>query len=138
MMRTLAVVVATLTFFVLAISGGAQAKQPLGQVRAITDTLFAASVGEAIQEYCPTISPRYLTVLSKAKALERQARDMGYSEDEIRAYRTSKAERARIDARRDAYLKANDVAPGNRDDHCRLGKAEIAAKSPIGVLLRNR
>jgi hypothetical protein len=137
-MHRLAAVTSLVTLVALMASLRAEAKPPLAEVRALYEPLLAAAVGEAIVRECPGIAPRMLTVWRRAKALERQALAMGYTETELRAFRTSEAERARLKARRDAVLAARGVAKGDRAAHCRLGHAEIAAGSPVGALLQRR
>jgi hypothetical protein len=138
MMRHLVLAVLAAVGLALLVSGTAHARQPLHEVRQLYEPLLAAAVGEAIVRTCPDIQPRMLTVMAKGKALERQALALGYTEDELRAFRTSKAERKRLEARRDAWLAARGIVRGDRDAHCRLGTDEIAARSLLGSLLRAR
>jgi hypothetical protein len=121
----------------LAIAAGpAAAGHPLGQDRRVMGTLLAAAVGDEIRRNCPDISARLMRVWRRAEALEAYARGLGYSESEIAAFLRSAEERAVLEARRDAYLADRGVRAGDADSYCRLGRAEIAADSPIGALLR--
>jgi hypothetical protein len=127
-----------LTLFALAFSGIAQARPPLRDNKPINDQLFAAAVGDRIRKECGSISPRMLLVIRKARALERYARDQGYTEAQIEAYIASEPDKRRLEARAAAYLAERGARPGDAEAHCRVGRAEIAAKSPIGELLRSR
>ena len=123
---------------VLLIAAPAAARPPLAENEPIIRQLFAAAVGDRIRKTCPTISAKMLLVMTKAAALERYALDQGYTPEEIDAFLNDKAERARMDARVDAYLAERGVRPGDAEDHCRVGEAEIAENSPMGELLRSR
>jgi len=68
--------------------------------------------------------------------LRNKARDMGYTDAEIAAYRKSPTEKARIRVKGEAYLAANNVTVGNIESYCALGRAEIKKSSQIGALLR--
>ena len=138
MMKHLLLSVLAVVVLALAISGAAHARAPLSQNTPINDQLFAAAVGDAIRKACPTISARMGLVMRKARALETYALAQGYSGDEIDAYINSKPDQEKMKRRRDAYLLENGAVVGDRESYCRVGRAEIAAKSPIGVLLRSR
>jgi hypothetical protein len=111
---------------------------PINQDSHIINSLLAAAIGDEIRKNCPTISPRMFRVYTKAKALERYALKKGYSEEEIEKFLDSEAEREAMRARRDAYLKANDVVEGDAKSYCSLGMKEIASGSLTGFLLRAR
>ena len=114
----------------------ATALPPLREVKEIDDGLFAVAVADQIRKECPSISARMFRALSYINALENRARDLGYSEEEIKAYVESKAEKARMRARGEAYLKANGVSYAAPETFCALGKSEIAKATRIGQLLR--
>ena len=76
---------------------------------------------------------RALNTLRKIKA---QANDLGYSDDEIRAYVESDTEKARMRAKGEKFLAQNGVSYDKPETFCTFGRAEIAKSSAIGVLLR--
>jgi hypothetical protein len=125
------------TLFALAFTAAA-ALPPLSQNRTVNDQLFAAAVGDRIRKECPTISARMFVVMQKARELERYAKAQGYTEAQIDAYTSSEPDKARLESRALAYLAERSARPGDAEAHCRVGRAEIAAKSPIGELLRSR
>lgn len=112
------------------------AKPNLRDVSAIDDALLAVGLADEIRKSCPDISPRYFKALSFVNGLRDKARDMGYSDVEIDAYRKSPSEKARLRAESTAYLAANGVVPEQPDTYCALGRAEIEKSSQIGSLLR--
>ena len=136
-MRRLIASALALTLFALAFSA-AVALPPLSANKPINDQLFAAAVGDRIRKECPTVSARLLVVMQKARALERYAKAQGYTEAQIDAYTSSEPDKQRLEGRALAYLAERGARPGDAAAHCRVSEAEIAAKSPIGELLRSR
>ncbi|MFC3615742.1 DUF5333 domain-containing protein [Lutimaribacter marinistellae] len=114
----------------------AHAKQPLSEVPEIDDALYYIAVAKEIDDYCDRIDGRRLKALGVIWNLKSKANDMGYSDDEIRAYIDSDVEKARMRARGEAYLAANGVSYEKPESFCALGRAEIDRNSAIGVYLR--
>jgi hypothetical protein len=137
-MRHLIATALGLVLFALALSGAAAALPPLAKNEPINDQLFAAAVGDRIRKECPAISARLWVVMRKARALERYALEQGYTQAQIDAYTSSEPDKERLAARALAYLAERGARPGDAEAHCRVGRSEIAAKSPIGELLRSR
>ena len=112
------------------------AKPALRDVPAIDDALLAFGLADEIRKQCPKVSARFIKALRFVSGLRDKARDMGYTDAEIDAYRKSPKEKARIRAKGEAYLAANNVTVGNIESYCALGRAEIKKSSQIGALLR--
>ena len=125
-----------LTLAVLAMPGRAEALQPLVERAYVTDRLVAARVADRIRTTCPDISARFFRVWAEVNALEDWARREGYDRDTVRAFLKNKEARATIYAQAETYLARGGVVAGEVDSFCRLGRAEIAAGSLIGSLLR--
>ena len=119
-------------------AGSAAAKPPLRDVAAIDDGLLAVGVADEIRNLCDSIDARMMTALMRLQGLKSEARSRGYTDKEIERYVTSKAEKARMRRRGEAYLAANGVTLGDKASYCRLGKQEIAKGSAIGSLLKAR
>lgn len=102
--------------------------------RALTD--MTAAYG--ISLHCPSISARYGRGYELVRTLEKHALELGHPKAEVHAYAKDKAERERVKAQARSYLRAKGVREGDTESICRQGKAEIAAKSQIGLLLRSR
>ena len=94
--------------------------------------------GQAAAARCATdsIDPRTLRGLNYLWSLRSEARNLGYSTAEIKAYVDSEAEKNRMRARGEAYMRARGLNPENNADLCTLGQAEIAKGSQIGAFLR--
>jgi hypothetical protein len=120
------------------IAGGVAAKQPLRDVKVIDDAVFDVAVADQIRKKCPDITPRIVQAFSLYRATRKQARDMGYTDAEIEAYGDSEAEKARMRAKGEAYLRANGVVASDPQSYCALGRKEIQKASRIGSLLREK
>ncbi|MGH1465256.1 MAG: DUF5333 domain-containing protein [Cognatishimia sp.] len=114
----------------------ANAKQPLENVKSVTDGLLWVGVADEIRNICPTISARMIRALRYVNAIHSEAKSLGYSKDEIDAFRKSDANKAELRRRGEAYLKANGVNFDDPETYCALGRAEIKKSSQIGALLR--
>lgn len=117
---------------------GAAAKLPLREVKAIDDPMFAVALAIEISDKCDEIDARTLKGLSYLWSLKRKASALGYGDAEINTYRKSPAEKARMRARGEAYMKSKGLNPESAADLCTLGHAEIARGSLTGSLLKAR
>ena len=104
----------------------------------INNGLLAVGIADEIRNRCDSISARTFTALGFLNGLKREARAKGYSNDEINAYTKSNAEKAKMRKRGQGYLAQNGASTSDAASMCRLGRAEIAKRSQIGVLLRAR
>ncbi len=119
-----------------AVQAAADAKAPLREVPEIDNNMLWVGIALRISEDCDEIDAQTLKGLSFLWSIKRKANALGYSDDEINAYRKSDAEKARIEARGRAYVKSKGLDPKDADDLCALGHAEIARNSVIGTLLK--
>ncbi len=119
-------------------AGTVAAKPPLRDVSAVDDGLLAVGIADEIRNTCDSVEARMITALMRLQGLKSEARSRGYSEEEIEDYVTSKAEKARMRKRVEAYMQANGVKSGDKSSYCTLGKQEIAKGSAIGTLLKAR
>jgi len=121
---------------VLATASGAQESAELRDHQGVNNGLIIAGITESIYETCPTISVRKLRGLLYLRSLYSMARAAGFTNDEIEAYVENDEEEARLRLRVDAYLAANGVVEGDTESYCALGRAAIASRNQIGVMLR--
>lgn len=112
------------------------AKPPLREVSEIDDGLMAVAIADEIRKSCDDIQPRMIRAYRQIKALERRARSLGYSEEEIEAYVTSDAEKKRMRRKAETWLASQGVAPSDTDALCRFGRDEISRGGPVGYFLR--
>ncbi len=131
-MKNLMIALTALSLF----AASAHAKPPLREVARIDDALLDLGVADIIRKNCPSISARMLAAVFYVRSLQAEARDIGYTDDEIEAYTESDAEKARMRARGDAFFAARGVDTSDPQSYCALGLAEIEKSSRIGSLLR--
>lgn len=126
-----------LVVLLVCIGTSATAKPPLREVEAVREGLIAAGIAWEIGERCDAISARLLRGIFFLQSIEKTAKDLGYSEQEIDAYTSDRAEQDALEEVARARLIAMGAVPGDAASHCAVGRSEIAAETPIGRLLRN-
>lgn len=112
------------------------AKPALRDVAEIDNGLMAIAIADEIRKTCDDIDARMIRALAYLSQLKSKARSLGYSDDEIDDYVTSKAEKARMRTKAESYLSARGVVPSDTASLCAFGKAEIDRGSVIGQFLR--
>lgn len=115
----------------------AQADSKIAGDAHVTEVLVAARVGDVIRNTCPSISARMFVVYGVMQDLKSYAVAQGYKEDEVKAFLRDPAEKARIAALAEAHMNRSGVVPGEAESFCTLGRAEIAAQTLTGRLLRS-
>jgi hypothetical protein len=125
-------------FIVGASATSATALPPLSQQDAINEGLLAVGIADEIRKKCDAIAPRMIRALTFMNSLENKAKAMGYSEADIKAYVTDKAEKAKMRAKGEAYLTKAGVMKNNPLSYCTVGRDEVARGSLIGSFLRVR
>lgn len=138
--RTKGNVMSTLKVSVLALlialPTGSWAKPHLREVSEIDDALYWIALASEISKKCDTLGARRVKGLAELWRLKGVANDMGYSDDEIRAYVESDAEKARMRKKGEGYLVALGANYDKPETFCAVGRAEIKKNSAIGVYLR--
>ena len=114
---------------------GAQGRPPLGEVRAITEGLIETAIAYEIDEVCEALDGRRLQGIALLWSLNSEARRLGYSQDEIRAFIDDDAEKDRLEAIARERLRGMGAVAGQAQTYCAVGRAEIARGSQIGRLL---
>ena len=112
-------------------------KVPLPEEAHINEQLIAAQAGDILRHTCPQISARYFVVWDKMYQLQAYAEAQGYTEAEVKAFLSDKDQRARVKAAAEAYLAKAGVLPGDVGSYCKAGKAEIAAGTLLGQIIRS-
>lgn len=119
------------------IAAPALALEPINTEKHINHTLLQGFIADKIDDNCDSISARKLKALGELMALREYALDKGYSAAEVKAFVTSKTEKARGKAQAAEWLKAEGAVDGDQASFCRIGAREIAKDSLIGQLLRS-
>ena len=116
--------------------GHATAQSKLSEVGYVTEGLIAVALAYEISEVCDDIDARTFRGLTYLNQLRTHARELGFSNDEIKAFTDNKAEQNRLEAIARQRLEAKGAIPGDAASHCTVGRAEIAGGTTIGYLLR--
>jgi hypothetical protein len=120
-----------------AVLAGATAADPdIGQVAHITEGLINTAIAYEIDRVCESIDGRTLEGISFLWSLKQHASELGFSDDEIRAYVDDDTEKDRLEAIARDRLRAMGAVEGEPETYCTLGRAEIAARSEVGRFLR--
>lgn len=128
----------TLTLTAALVAGTASAKPALRDVAEIDNSLMMVAIADELRKDCGDISARMLRALSYLETLKSKARQMGYSNDEIEEYVTSKAEKTRMRSKAEGYLTSLGVNPADEASFCAYGRKEIEKGTLVGSLLRAR
>lgn len=112
------------------------AKPHLREVAEIDDHIMSIAIADEIRKRCDGINARMIKALSVLHKLKRRAKQLGYSDDEIDDYVTSKAEKRRMRGKAEAWLAARDVDGNVTSELCMFGKDQIKAGGQVGELLR--
>lgn len=102
------------------------------------EALFGVSVAWLINENCPELTKRVIYGASQMLKLQRYGRGLGYSNRELTAYIEDKDEQARFRALVEPYLVAQGLDADDSDSWCWIGRAEMAAGTIAGSLLREK
>lgn len=116
----------------------ALALEPINKEPHINGILLQGFIADRIADTCPAMEPRKLRALGELNKLRDYALKKGYSAAEVRAFVTSKTEKARGKREAADWLKKAGAKDGDVAAHCKVGRDEIAKGSLIGYLLRDK
>ena len=118
------------------LAGPAGAQTPLKDVAYVRDGIIHVGMAYEISEKCGDLKARLFRGLGFLQSLKNHARGLGYTEAEIDAYVNDAAERDRLEAIARAALADLGVVEGVESSYCAVGRAQIAANTRVGWLLR--
>jgi uncharacterized membrane protein len=127
---------AVMAFATVMSAGHLSAQTALKDVAHVRDGIIAVGMAYEISEKCDSISARLFRGFGYLQSLRSHARSLGYSNDEIDAYINDKAEKDRLEAIARAQLASLGVTANDPDSYCTVGRAQIAANTRVGWLLR--
>ncbi len=119
------------------IAAPALALEPINTEQHINHTLLQGFIADKIDDNCDSLSGRKFQALMELNSLRNYALDKGYSSAEVKAFVTSKTEKARGKAEAVDWLHAQGAMDGDQASFCQIGRDEIAKDSLIGQLLRD-
>lgn len=110
--------------------GEAWAKPRLWDVPELREGAYAAALAWEIGRVCDSIDARKIQGASFLMSLKSNARQHGFSDDEI------KADLDEMKPQAYQILFSKGAVEGQPETYCAVGRAEIAAGSQIGKLLK--
>ncbi|WP_238367087.1 DUF5333 domain-containing protein [Mesobacterium pallidum] len=128
----------TLTLAATLLAGATSAKPALRDVAEIDNSLMMVAIADELRKECGDLDARMLKALGYLETLKSRARSLGYSNDEIEEYVTSKSEKTRMRAKATGYLESLGVNPADEASFCAYGRKEIEKGTLVGSLLRAR
>ena len=114
----------------------AVAKVPLHENPTVVSGFYAIGLADEVRKNCTSISPRWLRAYNYLRALERFARDQGYSDADIDELVDNRVEKEALRTRIRADLKDRGASPQTPEGYCTVGREEIAKDTAAGRLLR--
>jgi hypothetical protein len=118
------------------VAGSGAANPEIGRVTHITEGLITTAIAYEIDRVCDELGGRRIAGINFLWSLKDHASSLGFSDAEIRAYVDNKAEKDRLEAIARARLREMGAVEGQPETYCAVGRAEMAAGSPIGRFLR--
>ena len=120
----------------LLMAAPAAAKVPLHENPTVVNGFYASGLADEVRKNCRSISPRWLRAYNYLRALEKFARDQGYSDADIDELVDNRAEKEALRTRIRADLKDRGASPQTSEGYCTVGREEIAKDTAAGRLLR--
>ena len=118
------------------LAGATSAKAELRSVTHVSEGIITAAIAYEIGDKCGPVDALLLRGIGFLNGLRSHAASLGYSAAEIDAYIDDKTEQDRLEAVARDRLRAMGAVAGQSETYCTVGRAEIAAGSAIGQLLR--
>ena len=125
----------TVLALAVSISAPAMALEPLHKNRTVVAGFHALGMADLLRRNCDELSPRYLRAYNYLKALEKYARDAGYSEAQIEELTKNREEKERLRSQIESELAERGASAENPEGYCTVGREEIAKNSAAGRLL---
>lgn len=114
----------------------AGALQPLHENPTVVSGFYSIGLADEVRRNCDSIQPRLLRAYNYLRALEKFARDAGYTDAQIEEFVDNKAEEKKLRARIRADLAERGASPESPEGYCTVGLEEIAKDTVAGRLLR--
>lgn len=116
--------------------GTVSAQTPLKDVPEVRDGIIAVGMAFELSEKCSTLSARTWRGYLFLQSLRSRAAALGYSNAEIDAYIDDDTEKRRLEGIARARLAELGVISDDEATYCAVGRAQIAANTRVGSLLR--
>ena len=117
-------------------AGHLSAQTALKDVAKVRDGIIYVGMAYEISEKCDSIDARLFRGLGYLQSLRNHARSLGYSDQEIDDYINDEDEKDRLEAIARAQLASLGVDTQDEATYCAVGRAQMAANTRVGWLLR--
>jgi hypothetical protein len=117
-------------------AGSASAQTALKDVAHVRDGIIHVGMAYELSERCDGLRARLFRGLGFLQSLKSHASGLGYTSAEIDAYVNDRDEKRRLEAIARAQLISLGVVEGEEATYCAVGRAQIAANTRVGWLLR--
>lgn len=118
------------------VTGQLSAQSALKDEPKITEGIIQVGMAIELSEKCDDIDARLFRGFGFLQSLKGQARDLGYSDAQIDAFVDDRAEKNRLEGIARARLADLGAIAGDEASYCAVGRAQIAANTRVGWLLR--
>ena len=108
----------------------------LKDVAHVRDGIIEVGMAYELSEKCDDLRARIFRGIGFLQSLKSHASELGYSDTEIEDYVNDRAEKKRLEGIARARLTALGVVEGEEATYCAVGRAQIAANTRVGWLLR--
>lgn len=127
---------AAMTLAGVTLAGSMSAQAALKDEPSVRDGIIFVGMAYEISQECSTIRARTWRGISYLQSLRNRAAELGYSDAEIEAYVDDRDEKRRLEGIARQQLAALGVVEGDESTYCDVGRAQIAANTRVGWLLR--
>ncbi|WP_226553146.1 DUF5333 family protein [Celeribacter naphthalenivorans] len=103
----------------------------------ITAVLVDNMIVTELTTICPTLAPRPARVNQQAKDMMGVITAKGYGPEDIQSLQDP-AFLATLAAKSESFFAANGIEKRDTEAMCAFGKAQIAKRTPLGKLMKNR
>ena len=117
-------------------AGAASAQTALKEVAHVRDGIIDVGMAYELSEHCDSIRARLFRGLGFLQSLKSHASELGFTDEEIDDYVNDRNEKKRLEAIARAKLVTLGVVEGEEASYCAVGRAQIAANTRVGWLLR--
>lgn len=117
-------------------AGAASAQTALKEVAHVRDGIIDVGMAYELSEHCDSIRARLFRGLGFLQSLKGHASELGFTDEEIDDYVNDRNEKKRLEAIARAKLVTLGVVEGEEASYCAVGRAQIAANTRVGWLLR--
>ena len=128
--------IAALCIGLAGIAAPVAAQTPLKDQPSVRNGIIYVGMAYELSQKCSSLHARTFRGIGYLQSLKNTASELGYSDAEIDAYVNDRSEKRRLEGIARAQLEALGVVEGQEATYCEVGRAQIAADTRVGWLLR--